>query len=253
MALPDIKNLLAAIWEVIRDRIPALSNGKIPVDVSSLNITVSNASLEISNDVGNPIPVSGSVTANTGLSQPLTDTQLRAIAVPVSMTAVPPGLAYLSTATITRSANTTAYTANDVYGNGSGGNAFELTNIGPSGGFVFLNSLDIIFNITALPSGMGAFAVYLFNAPPPSAITDNLPYSLSSGDRASIVTFNGFSLNASLARGGGSVVAEISNINQLFKLATGSTSLWGYVVTLAAFTPAATSETATIRARSFAP
>ncbi|MFM6248716.1 MAG: hypothetical protein ACKPEQ_06130, partial [Dolichospermum sp.] len=66
-------------------------------DVSSLNITVSNASLEISNDVGNPIPVSGTVTANTGLSQPLTDTQLRAIAVPVSMTAVPPGLAYLST------------------------------------------------------------------------------------------------------------------------------------------------------------
>ncbi|MFM6344066.1 MAG: hypothetical protein ACKPFK_02825, partial [Dolichospermum sp.] len=48
-------------------------------------------------------------------------------------------------------------------------------------------------------------AVYLFNAPPPSAITDNLPYSLSSGDRASIVTLNGFSLNASLARGGGSV------------------------------------------------
>ncbi|MFM6255141.1 MAG: hypothetical protein ACKPEQ_39445, partial [Dolichospermum sp.] len=148
------------------------------------------------------IPVSGSVTANTGLSQPLTDTQLRANAVPVSMTAVPPGLAYLSTATITRSANTTAYTANDVYGNGSGGNAFELTNIAPSGGFVFLSSLDIIFNITALPSGMSAFAVYLFNAPPSSAITDNLPYSLSSGDRASIITLNGFSLNASLARGG---------------------------------------------------
>ncbi|MFM8005487.1 MAG: hypothetical protein ACKO86_11215, partial [Dolichospermum sp.] len=156
MALSSINNLLAAIWEVIRDRIPALSNGKIPVDVSSLNITVSNASLEISNDVGNPIPVSGSVTANTGLSQPLTDTQLRANAVPVSMTAVPPGLAYLSTATITRSANTIAYTANDVYGNGSSGNAFELTNIGSSGGFVFLSSLDIIFNITALPSGMGA-------------------------------------------------------------------------------------------------
>ncbi|MFM6255040.1 MAG: hypothetical protein ACKPEQ_38910, partial [Dolichospermum sp.] len=126
MALSDINNLLAAIWEVIRDRIPALSNGKIPVDVSSLNITLNDASLEISNDVGNPVPVSGTVTANTGLSQPLTDTQLRANAVPVSMTAVPPGLAYLSTATITRSANTTAYTANDVYGNGSGGNAFEL-------------------------------------------------------------------------------------------------------------------------------
>ncbi|MFM8003616.1 MAG: hypothetical protein ACKO86_01395, partial [Dolichospermum sp.] len=73
-----------------------------------MNITVSNTSLEISNDVGNPVPISGTVTANTGLSQPLTDTQLRATAVPVSMTAAPAGLAYLSTATITRSANTTA-------------------------------------------------------------------------------------------------------------------------------------------------
>ncbi|MFM5926768.1 MAG: hypothetical protein ACKO9U_09575, partial [Dolichospermum sp.] len=86
MALSDINNLLAAIWEVIRDRIPALSNGKIPVDVSSLNITLNDASLEISNDVGNPVPVSGTVTANTGLSQPLTDTQLRANAVPISGT-----------------------------------------------------------------------------------------------------------------------------------------------------------------------
>ncbi|MFM6607436.1 MAG: hypothetical protein ACKPH3_25755, partial [Dolichospermum sp.] len=93
MALSDINNLLAAIWEVIRDRIPALSNGKIPVDVSSLNITVSNTSLEISNDVGNPVPISGTVTANTGLSQPLTDTQLRATAVLVSMITAPPGVA----------------------------------------------------------------------------------------------------------------------------------------------------------------
>jgi hypothetical protein len=159
-----------------------------------------------------------------------------------------PGLVYESTATITRAPNTTAYTANDVYGG-----VFELTNIGPSGGFV-LNSLDIIFNITALPSGMGAFAVYLFNATPPSAITDNLPYSLSSGDRDSIRTLNGLSLTASLAaRGnGGSVVAEALDINRLFKLATGSTSLWGYLATLSAFIPAANSETATIRTVSFA-
>lgn len=157
-------------------------------------------------------------------------------------------LAFLSTATITRAANTTAYTANDVYGT-----VFELTNIGASGGYVFLSSLDIIFNITALPSGMGAFAVYLYSSSPPSAITDNNPFSIASGDRASIMTLNGFTLTASLARGGGSVVAETLNINQLFKLATGSTSLWGYLVTNSAFTPAANSETATIRARSFAP
>jgi hypothetical protein len=160
----------------------------------------------------------------------------------------PAGLAFLSTATITRAANTTAYTANDVYGG-----VFQLQNIGSSGGFVFISSIDIIFNITALPSGMGAFAVYLYSSTPPSAITDNLPYSLSSGDRASIMTLNGFNLSASLARGGGSVVAETLNINQLFRLAPSSTSLWGYLVTLGAFTPAANSETATIRVRSFAP
>lgn len=168
----------------------------------------------------------------------------------VNIGTAPTGLAYESTATITRAANVTAYTANDVYGG-----VFELTNIGASGGFIFLNSLDIIFNITALPSGMGAFAVYLYSVTPPSAITDNLPYSLSSGDRASIRSLNGIGLTASLAaRGnGGSVVAEALDINRLFKLATGSTSLWGYLITLSAFTPAANSETATIRAVSFVP
>ena len=35
-----------------------------------------------------PVPVSGTVTANTGLAQPLTDTQLRASAVPVTLSGV---------------------------------------------------------------------------------------------------------------------------------------------------------------------
>lgn len=57
----------------------ASNQSAIPV---SGTVTISNSALEITNDVGNPIPVSGTV--NTGLSQPLTDTQLRATAVPVS-------------------------------------------------------------------------------------------------------------------------------------------------------------------------
>lgn len=191
---------------------------------------------------------SGAWTVSTGISQPLTDTQLRAIPVPISMATAPVGLAYISTATITRAANQTPYTANDVYGD-----IFELQNIGASGGFIFISSIDIIFNITTVPSGMSGFAVYLYSSTPPSAITDNLPFSLGAGDRAAIMTLNGFSLSASLARGGGSVVAESLNINQLFRLAPGSTSIWGYLVTLGAFTPAANSESATIRVRSFAP
>lgn len=48
-----------------------------------------------------PVPVSGTVTANTGLTQPLTDTQLRATAVPVTATAATP-----------TNATTTAYATN---------------------------------------------------------------------------------------------------------------------------------------------
>lgn len=57
--------------------------------LENINVTVTNTALEITNDAGNPIPVSGTVNANTGLLQPLTDAQLRASAVPVSATALP--------------------------------------------------------------------------------------------------------------------------------------------------------------------
>ncbi len=54
----------------------------LPVEITgSIPVTIASA-IEITNDAGNPIPVSGTV--STGLSQPLTDTQLRAAAVPVS-------------------------------------------------------------------------------------------------------------------------------------------------------------------------
>lgn len=66
-----------------------------PLDVSisgSIPVTIASA-IEITNDAGNPIPVSGTVTANTGLTQPLTDAQLRATAVPVSGTVSVTGVA----------------------------------------------------------------------------------------------------------------------------------------------------------------
>ena len=50
----------------IDNKTPTLVSGRVPVDVGSLSVTVSNAQLEISNDIGNPIPVSGTVTANQG-------------------------------------------------------------------------------------------------------------------------------------------------------------------------------------------
>jgi hypothetical protein len=156
------------------------------------------------------------------------------------------GTAYQSVATIQRAANTTPYIANDVYGA-----AFELPNFAPAGGHVFLSNVRITFNISALPSGMAGFLLYLYSVTPPSAVADNGAFSLPAGDRFPVcLTPEGIDLGtASLALGGGSVVLDASksnNINIQLKTATGSTSVWGYLVTRAGFTPAANSETATI-------
>jgi hypothetical protein len=154
--------------------------------------------------------------------------------------------AYQSIATIQRAANTTPYAANELWGN-----TFELTNFAPAGGHVILSNVRITFNISTLPSGMAGFLLYLYSVTPPSGYTDNGAFNLPAGDRFPFcLTPEGIDLGtASLAPGGGSVVLEASksnNINIQLKTATGSTSVWGYLVTRAGFTPAANSETATI-------
>lgn len=164
-----------------------------------------------------------------------------------NLTSLPASPAYLSSVTVTRPANTTAYSVNDVYGG-----VFELQNIGSTGGFITINSMDIIFNFSSIPSGMNNFTVYLYTSTPPSAYVDNAAFSLSSSDRASIALLKGFSLISSLAQGGGTVIAELTNINQLIKLGNGVTSLWGYVVTNSAFTPTSNSESFIIRVRAYA-
>ena len=53
--------------------------------------------------------------------------------------------AYRSVVTITRPSNTTAYTAGDVVGDTSGSAIITLSNIGPSGGYVLVQSVSLIF------------------------------------------------------------------------------------------------------------
>jgi hypothetical protein len=201
MALSGINNLLTAIWEVIRDRIPVLSNGKIPVEVGSLNISLITA---------------------------------------------PPGLTYESTATITRAADTTIYTASapnfDVYGG-----LFQLQNIGVAGKGIFLSYFEISLDLSDVPQGMTSFAVYLYPTAP-TTIADNSIWTIGSDPVLDPV---GFNVSMSLAKGGNRVVGVVRDLNQLFILT--STSLWGYLVTNGAIVPLAASEEGTIRARSFAP
>lgn len=148
-----------------------------------------------------------------------------------------PGRGYSSTVIGTRAANITAYAANDVYGG-----VLEFTNIGPPGGVISLNNVQVIFDITALPAGMSAFRLYFYNALP-GLVADNGAFSIPAGDRALLLNPSAAVFGAALAPGAGSVVGSITNINTQIKLAPGSTSLWAYAVTTTAFTPAAPSQT----------
>ncbi len=159
---------------------------------------------------------------------------------------VSPGLAYESTATITRAANVTTYTASapnfDVYGG-----LFELQNIGVAGKGIFLSYFEISLNLSGVPSGMTSFAVHLYPTAPTN-IADNSIWTIGSDPVLDPV---GFNVSMSLAKGGNRVVGVVRDLNQLFILT--SSSLWGYLVTNGAIVPVANSEEGTIRARSFAP
>lgn len=67
-----IRGWLSGIYVFLLSRLPILVSGRLPVDVSSLSVTVNNAQLEIANDVGNPIPVIqvSPTTVNTAISNP---------------------------------------------------------------------------------------------------------------------------------------------------------------------------------------
>ena len=64
---------------VAADDISGVLHQRVKIGVGTDGVAVDVSS-------SNPMPVSGTVTANTGLSQPLTDAQLRAAAVPISGT-----------------------------------------------------------------------------------------------------------------------------------------------------------------------
>ena len=150
------------------------------------------------------------------------------------------GVGYVGTSTVTRAANQTPYTANDVVGG-----ALTIATVGPSSGNIIITGARIMFNITALPAAMTTFSLYLYNVTPPSAIADNSPFTMGSGDRASFLgRISGLS-SYLIGTGTSSVYAELENINYQFKMGA-TTSLFAYLVTDGAYTPAANSETYTI-------
>ena len=147
------------------------------------------------------------------------------------------GSAFRSTVTITRPSNTTAYTAGDVVGDTGGSAILTLSNIGPTGGFVLIQSAALIFSDSSVPSGMGAFRVHFYNASP-TAIADNAAFDLTSGERASYMGYIDLSAPQDL---GSTIYTQMDYLGRLLRLGTTSSTLFAEIETRNAYTPVSAS------------
>jgi len=142
-----------------------------------------------------------------------------------------------TTVTITRPANTTAYTANDAIGDTGGSAILTFANMcrNSGGGEVVITSIEVEADIASVPSGMTGFTARLYNASP-TAIADNAAWDLVSGDRGKYL--GKINLDT-LVDEGSTLFIDNDQLNKQIKLT--SSNLY-VVVTVPAFTPAANSE-----------
>jgi hypothetical protein len=149
------------------------------------------------------------------------------------------GFGYSVAVSLTRTNDTNVYAANDVIGAATGSTAaLTFASIGPAGGGkVFLTTAQLEVDITAVVSGMTSFRLYLYNVTPPSALGDNAAWDLPSGDRASFLGYVDLGTPVDL---GSTLYVETLQINKQVTVPSGG-SLFGYLVTIGTWTPAASS------------
>lgn len=135
--------------------------------------------------------------------------------------------------TITRPANTTAYTANDVVGG-----AFKFGLDGIPVATLMVTSAELEIDVSAIPAGMTSFSLYLYSGPPPSAIADNGAFDIPSGDRS---VFVGKIALGSPVDEGSTLYIRTDAINAQMQWSRGQ-GLYGYLVTAGGYTPAGASE-----------
>ena len=139
-----------------------------------------------------------------------------------------------------RTADTNAYTANDVEGPATGSTAaqeFDFLdrngNAAPAGEFI-VTTAQLEIDISSVPSGMTSYRLYLYNVTPPSALGDNTAWDLPSGDRAS---FKGYVDLGTPVDFGSTLYVETSGINKQLTMPSGG-KMYGYLVTNGGYTPA---------------
>lgn len=143
--------------------------------------------------------------------------------------------AYRSEATLTRPADTTAYTAGDVIGGASAIATFA--DIGASGGHVLITRASLLIDNGTVPSGMSTMRLHLFDSSP-TAIADNAAFDIPSGDRTKYLGYIDIGTPVDM---GSTCWIETSGdsttVPKQVKLASSSTSLYGLLETRGAYTP----------------
>lgn len=149
------------------------------------------------------------------------------------------GSPYSASFSIARTADTTPYNGGDVIGVNNAGSAgvaaFELAGIGPAGGgVVLITTTRFRIDVASVPFGMSSFKLALFAVTPPSALLDNVAFTLPSGDRAS---FRGFvPLGAPVDEGDSLYVESLGPVNKQVTVPAGG-SLFAYLITSGGYTP----------------
>ena len=144
----------------------------------------------------------------------------------------PSDVSFGSSVTVTRTADTNAYTANDVIGAATGSTAALTFTLGAAAGSYMITSAHLMIEDTGVISGETSYNLHLYDVTPPSALGDNAAWDLPSGDRNSYL--------GSIALGtpvdvGSTLYVEANGIQKHVVLA--SASLFGYLVTVGAYTP----------------
>lgn len=150
-------------------------------------------------------------------------------------------LASIPSITFTRPENTSAYAAGDVIGiadSGTPANAgsaiHALTGAASSGAYVLVQSVQLLINLAAVPSGMTGFRVHLYSSSP-TAILDNAAYTFTSTDAPK--WHDSFDLPAPSVRGS-MLRAKAEYQGGVLKLDAASSTLYAIIETIGGFTPA---------------
>lgn len=230
------------------------ADGKLIIsgDITIGDITLDN--VEISNDTGNPVPVSGTValgagTASIGKLAANSGVDIGDVDV-TSLPAIPAGTnsigavasnSVLASATVTRPTNTDAYAAKDVISTAVG-SVIEFAGMARANGGTGLIVKARL--MTSQSTNTAQYRLHLFHTAP-VAIADNAQYAMLAANQANRVGMIDFP--ACSTEGTGSDAAATMRPssdgsypppNLWYKCAANDTKLYGILETLSAFTPA---------------